>query len=122
MTWLVAFVVTVLLEASVYQLPLVDSTPTQSKHRRLVDCLLVNACTHPLVFLLLPLMIPTDATTYVLVAESIAITGEAFLLQHFGYSRPWRLSLSANLVSWLLGSWLLYGLGALGFLATRSLT
>ena len=115
MTWLVAFVVTVLLEASVYQLPLVDSTPTQSKHRRLVDCLLVMHA-HPLVFLLLPLMIPTDATTYVLVAEHCNHWRGFFAptLRLFETMAIESIGEPSELAPWLMASlWI----GALGFLA-----
>ena len=109
LTWLVAFALTYTLEAAVYQLPLATSSQTKSRRQRLLDCLMINACTHPFVFLVLPLLLDESAPTYVIVAEVFAIIAEAFLLAKFGYQKPWLLSVAANVVSWLFGSWLLYG-------------
>ena len=108
-TWLVAFSLTFLLEAAVYQLPFVDSAQYKPRRRRLLDCLMINACTHPFVFLVLPLMISEHPAAYVVVAELFAFVAEALLLKRFGYNETWRLSAVANVVSWLFGSWLLYG-------------
>ena len=108
-TWLVAFSLTYLLEAAVYQLPFVDSNQYKPRRRRLIDALMINACTHPFVFLVLPLMISDHPTVYVVVAELFAFVVEALLLIRFGYKNSWRLSAAANVVSWLFGSWLLYG-------------
>ena len=108
-TWLVAFSLTYLLEAAVYQLPFVESDGCKSRRRRLGDALMINACTHPFVFLILPLLISEQAYLYVVAAELFAFVAEGFLLKRFGYKNPWRLSMTANLVSWLFGSWLLYG-------------
>ena len=109
LTWLVAFALTYTLEAAVYQLPLTASSQTKSRRQRLLDCLMINACTHPFVFLVLPLLLDESAPSYVIVAEVFAIIAEAFFLAKFGYQKPWLLSVTANVVSWLFGSWLLYG-------------
>ena len=69
---------------------------------------MINACTHPFVFLVLPLLLDESAATYVIVAEVFAIIAEAFFLAKFGY-RSLVVSVTANVVSWLFGSWLLYG-------------
>ena len=120
-TWLVAFGLTYLLEAAVYHLPLVQGIEAKPKTRRLMDCLMINACTHPFIFLVLPLLIEDTATTYVVVAEVFAITAEALMLKRFGYLNPWRMSAVANVVSWCFGSWLLYGVGALSYVLSKFL-
>ena len=121
-TWLVAFSLTYLLEAAVYQLSFVDSDQYKPRRRRLLDCLMINACTHPFVFLVLPLMIPEHPTVYVAVAELVAFVTEGFLLTRFGYKNPWRMSAVANVVSWLFGSWLLYGVAMVSTGLIKSLS
>ena len=88
LTWLVAFALTCTLEAAVYQLPLTASGQTKSRRQRLLDCLMINACTHPFVFLVLPLLLDESAPTYVIVAEVFAIIAEAFFPPNSAIKNP----------------------------------
>ena len=107
-TWLLAFVVTCILEALVYQLAWTFCANEKQRLRCLKDCLTVNAFTHPFIYLVLPMLVSDDAVTYVLVAESVAVLGEALLLWKLNYRFAWSLSIVANLTSWWVGSWLIY--------------
>ena len=107
-TWLLAFFVTCLLELVVYQSAWFLCAGERRRLRGLKDCLMVNACTHPFIYLVLPMLVSDDALTYVLAAETVAVLGEALLLWKLRYRFAWSLSIAANLTSWWVGSWLIY--------------
>ena len=70
----------------------------------------LTACTYPVVVLVLPMLIE-ERTPYLIVAEVFAPAAECGLfLATFGRKTPWRdcgTIIAANLLSFLLGGWLL---------------
>lgn len=101
--WLIAFLVTLFIEALIYTCPPFQAWFKRSKIHRLRICLLANLSTHPLIFLVLPNLVFVPYWEYVAMAELIALFGEWYVLSRFGVARPFTVSLIANLCSWQLG-------------------
>ena len=112
MKWLIAFLVTLSIEALIYSCPPFQAWFKQSASNRLRVCLLANLSTHPLIFLVLPNLVFVPYWEYVAMAELIALFGEWHVLSRFGVFRPFAVSLFANLCSWQLGG-VLVGLFAI---------
>ena len=101
--WWLAFTITYLFEFVTY-LALDRWQGWDRPVKRLgLTCLLVNLCTHPFVFICLPLCIHTPYLEYVLVAEAVAVLGESYILKRLGYTQHWQIAVLANGMSWLVG-------------------
>jgi hypothetical protein len=98
--WLDAFFLTQLVEAPLYAwLAFSSRRPVP----RLGLSLLPSAVTHPLVFLLFPLL-PLTYEVHLLAAETFAVLAEGLILRRCGVPRPFAISLLCNAASVLVGS------------------
>lgn len=102
-TWPVAFAVTLAVEAA---LLLALFARTRGVGRTIAAAALGNAVTHPVVWFVLPHLLPTYAS-YLIVAEAWAVLGEAPVLLVLLRPRPRSLALAAsaaaNLASYVVG-------------------
>lgn len=110
------YLLTIALETAVL---LVGLSPRNSLARRLFAGAWLTACTFPIVVLVLPPLVgePFGHFPYLLVAETFAPAAEcALFLAAFGVHgrdslRDCAAIVSANLVSFLLGGWIVAQLG-----------
>ncbi len=98
--WLAAFAFTQLVETPLYVLwPLRD----RPLARALPLAFAASALTHPIVWFVMPHLVPGDYWTMVAVAEVFAVTAEAGWLRLVGVRRPWLPALLVNAASLGLG-------------------
>jgi hypothetical protein len=119
----VGYVITVLIETPVL---LVGLSPRHSLRRKLAASIWLNACSYPIVILVLPLLLANSPTwVYIAVAETFAPVAECLLFLAAFYDRSdlgrrtmWRdvgAITAANLSSFLVGEVLIRA-GWLGWL------
>lgn len=106
--WLLAFAFTQLIEAPIYIRALLERLPDQAPvFERWPLALAVafgaSALTHPIVWFVMPKLIPGSWLTMVLVAELFAITVEAAWLRAFGLRRSLAWAAFANAASLTVG-------------------
>lgn len=121
------YVLTVLLEMPVL---LIGLSPRHSWGRKIFAGFWLTACTYPIVVLVLPLLLAQSfgQTTYLVVAETFAPLAECLLFYLTYHAKPASPSppltrtdllrdmltiIGANLVSFLVGAWLLQLVGRL---------
>ena len=110
-SWFIAFLITVAIEAVVYQCVPVEHWRSRTRRERLSTCFVLNLATHPFIFLVLPQIHTGAYVEYVVMAELIAVLGESYLLRRRGYSYSLAVSCVANVLSWQLGLWVIEQLG-----------
>jgi hypothetical protein len=103
--WLSAFVLTQVVEMPIYVRALREgSRPTFEKlPLALAVAFAASALTHPIVWFVIPKLVPGDWLTMVLVAELFAITAEAVWLRAFKLPRALAWAGFANAASVLVG-------------------
>jgi hypothetical protein len=107
--WLSAFVVTQLVETPVYALALTRDGPPRPLWRRVAYGFLASLLTHPVVWFVIPELIPlTNYELFFVCAEGFALVAECLLMRALGLRRPLMWALAANGGSVLVG----YGLRA----------
>lgn len=102
--WLSAFVVTQAVEMPIYLYALREPPPTIERMPTAVALAFgASALTHPIVWFVIPKLIPSPWLTMVIVAELFAITAEAAWLRAFGLRRALAWAGVANATSVLVG-------------------
>lgn len=114
--WLLAFAFTQLVEAPIYTRALLERLPEREPTferwpSALAVALGASALTHPIVWFVMPKLIPGAWLTMVIVAEVFAITAEAAWLRAFGLRRSLAWAAFANAASLSLGLLLRQTLG-----------
>jgi hypothetical protein len=94
--WLLAYSLTQVVEVPIY----LAATRGRSWRRRVWIAVMASTITHPLVWWLGVVIRPhTPYLTYVLIAESFAVTVEALWLRHHGVRQAFWWALTANAAS-----------------------
>ena len=109
--WLAAFLFTEAVETPIYTWALRDlregreqDQAAQAKLARAIAiAFAASALTHPIVWFVMPRLIPGDYLTMVAVAEAFAVLAEAAWMRAFGLRRALLWALFANAASLCLG-------------------
>jgi hypothetical protein len=105
--WLGAFALTQIVEVPIYLRALLARDDPDRPFDRLLPALLVgfgaSAITHPIVWFVMPQLIPNDYVLMVAVAETFAVLAEAAWLRAFGLRRALLWALFCNAASVLVG-------------------
>lgn len=105
--WLWAFALTELVEAPIYLRALLARDDPERPFDRLLPAFAVSlgasAITHPIVWFVMPRLIPHPYELMVAVAETLAVLVEAAWLRAFGLRRALWWTLFANAASVLVG-------------------
>lgn len=105
--WLWAFLLTEAVEVPIYLRALLARDDPQRAFDRLLPAALVafgaSALTHPIVWFVMPQLIPNNYALMVAVAETFAVLAEAAWLRAFGLRRALWWALFANAASVLVG-------------------
>ncbi|WP_146657892.1 hypothetical protein [Enhygromyxa salina] len=114
--WLLAFAFTQLIEVPIYIRALLERLPEREPVcKRWPAALAIafgaSAVTHPIVWFVMPKLIPGSWLTMVIVAELFAITVEAAWLRGFGLQRSLAWAAFANSASVAIGLLLRQTLG-----------
>ena len=103
LSWSSAFLLTILIELTIYTLIFTVQWRAKSWLEKARDCVLIHLMSHPAVFFLFPIYFPVDGWSYLIAAESFAIVAEAWWLAYRKYDYALSISFVSNLTSWLLG-------------------
>jgi len=102
--WLSALVLTQAVEVPIYVRALREGQPTIERLPvALAVAFAASALTHPIVWFVMPRLIPDPWLLMVLVAEAFAIAAEAAWLRAFGLRRALAWAAFANAASVLVG-------------------
>jgi hypothetical protein len=105
--WLWAFLLTEAVEVPIYLSALLARDDPEHPFEHFVPALLVafgaSALTHPIVWFVMPQMIPGSYVLMVAMAEAFAVLVEAAWLRAFGLRRALWWALFANAASVLVG-------------------
>lgn len=105
MRWLIAFAITQAIEAPLYWMasPRLAKEPL-SPGERLFASLGPSALTHPIVWFVVPWLLPgAGVLGRLVVAETFAVVAEALVFRAMRLRRPFALSLVANAISASIG-------------------
>lgn len=106
--WLLAFAFTQVIEAPIYTRALLERLPNREPvferwPSALAVALGASALTHPIVWFVIPKLVPGAWLTMVIVAELFAIIAEALWLRAFGLRASLAWAAFANAASLSLG-------------------
>jgi hypothetical protein len=105
--WLWAFLLTQTVEVPIYLRALLSRDDPERAFERWQGALLVafaaSAITHPIVWFVMPRLVPSSYVLMVAVAETFAVLTEAAWLRGFGLRRALWWTLFANAASVLVG-------------------
>ena len=101
--WLSAFALTQAVEMPIYVRALRERPTVERLSHALALAFGASALTHPIVWFVMPKLIPGDWLTMVIIAELFAITAEAAWFRAFGLPRALAWAGFANAASVLVG-------------------
>ena len=109
--WLAAFLFTELVETPIYTRALRDAregvrddeAAQATLARAIAIAFAASALTHPIVWFVMPRLIPGDYLTMVAIAEAFAVLAEAAWMRAFGLRRALLWALFANASSLCIG-------------------
>lgn len=103
LSWLSAFALTQVVEMPIYVRALREKPTVDRLPKSLALAFGASALTHPIVWFVMPELIPDSWLTMVIVAELFAITAEAAWFRAFGLPRALAWAGFANAASVLVG-------------------
>lgn len=103
--WLSAFLLTQAVEVPIYLRGLSRDRPTPFRRwpAALAVAFAASAITHPIVWFVMPRLVPGEYVVMVAIAEGFAIATEGAWLHAFGLRRAWLWAVCANAASVFVG-------------------